>query len=580
MEQTPILFVFAVLILMGSHRVCVPSKADCSHTNPIGVAEEGSISNENLRASSDWHNETIRYSAEYGRLNGRRAWCPSTSASQWLQVDLGAAYYLCGVATQGKALAIPEWVTKYELSFSRNNLTWQVYDNNRTTELAGNINAHSVVRNALSEKVLARFIRFRPTDYIRWPCLRVEVYVQSIKPSFNLAPSSQSVIEGEDVIMGCGAIASPAPIIHWTFNGGNVTVNHDVIGWNLTLYSVKNNAHYEGEYACVASNFLDSVISPPAVLSIHARPHIVNHLKATRTYRRGKPVAFSCYATGDPQPSIRWTKDDRPIHSHTELHSGGHVLFIKELVMNDSGLYECTARNSVGESKTSSQLIVVDSPVIDLQLTRSKVLSQVELSANLGCYVMNNENVLFHWTKDGANLSTSKQIRILNNMLVVMPVTQEDFGTYVCHATNPYGTTNISIVVENSLCGQQTKSDHSNTRKAGAPNALYFGIIPLAGLLLVSLAINGYLLYRLKYQRNHGNKPVEDNVKMSEIQEDCDACAEDSNMMNNEIAWDNLILDDVASAGFYDFHNAGLLEDTDVLLKNDENERHASDVRS
>ena len=88
------------------------------------------------------------------------------------------------------------------------------------------------------------------------------------------------------------------------------------------------------------------------------------------------------------------------------------------------------------------------------------MLSQAKLSANLGCYVMNNENVLFHWTKDGANLSTSilKQIQILDNMLVVMPVTQEDFGTYVCHATNSYGTTNISIIVENSSCDQQTKS--------------------------------------------------------------------------------------------------------------------------
>ena len=67
---------------------------------------------------------------------------------------------------------------------------------------------------------------------------------------------------------------------------------------------------------------------------------------------------------------------------------------------------------------------------------------------------------------------------------------------------------------------------------------------------------------------------------MSEIHEDCDACAEDSNMMNNEIAWDNLILDDVTTAGLYDYHNAGLLEDTDVLLRNDEMERNANDVRS
>ena len=109
------------------------STLDCSHTHPFGVAEEGGISTENLRASSDWNNETLSYSAEYGRLNGARAWCPNTTASQWLQVDLGAMYVVCGVATQGKAVGVPEWVTKYELSFFGNSFTRQVYSNNGTT---------------------------------------------------------------------------------------------------------------------------------------------------------------------------------------------------------------------------------------------------------------------------------------------------------------------------------------------------------------------------------------------------------------------------------------------------------------
>lgn len=101
----------------------------CVGFGAIGVLEE---SENRFRASSVWHNKTIDFSAKYGRLNGNRAWCPNRNLSQWLQIDLGATYRVCGVATQGKALWTPVWVTKYKIYFSNNNVTWKIYIQNGT----------------------------------------------------------------------------------------------------------------------------------------------------------------------------------------------------------------------------------------------------------------------------------------------------------------------------------------------------------------------------------------------------------------------------------------------------------------
>jgi len=86
----------------------------------------------------------------YGRLNGRRGaggWCPSTSShrSDYLQVDMGVAHFVCAVATQGLRQNTVDWTTSYKLRISLNGVTWNSYNENNVERVMVKFNF--VVRN-------------------------------------------------------------------------------------------------------------------------------------------------------------------------------------------------------------------------------------------------------------------------------------------------------------------------------------------------------------------------------------------------------------------------------------------------
>ena len=82
---------------------------------------------------------SIDYYPHYGRLHGRRgrdAWCPNTTKNRgdYLQIDMGAQGAVCAVATQGEAYEV-NWTTRYELSLSRDGVTWFFYQEDHRTKV-------------------------------------------------------------------------------------------------------------------------------------------------------------------------------------------------------------------------------------------------------------------------------------------------------------------------------------------------------------------------------------------------------------------------------------------------------------
>ena len=84
-----------------------------------------------MKASSEFGKAVDYLTVKYGRLRGAKAWCPATKdGNDWLEVDLGAVYRVCGVATQGKEHRTDEWTTKFKLAFSVSNTSSRVYREN------------------------------------------------------------------------------------------------------------------------------------------------------------------------------------------------------------------------------------------------------------------------------------------------------------------------------------------------------------------------------------------------------------------------------------------------------------------
>ena len=105
----------------------------------IGL-ETGVIPDKNITASS--YIESSPPSA--ARLGSHVGWCPLTSTNAFLQVDLGVAYYVCAVATQGHSEGNFSYVTHYAIQLSLNGTHWTEYEKVKAKLAVQNIFAYGV----------------------------------------------------------------------------------------------------------------------------------------------------------------------------------------------------------------------------------------------------------------------------------------------------------------------------------------------------------------------------------------------------------------------------------------------------
>ena len=82
------------------------------------------ISDQRFSASSSLSG----HSPSDGRLKGSNAWIPATNNdnNDFLQIDLGSLYFVCGVATQGNPNN-DHWTKTYKIKTSLDNVVWTVY---------------------------------------------------------------------------------------------------------------------------------------------------------------------------------------------------------------------------------------------------------------------------------------------------------------------------------------------------------------------------------------------------------------------------------------------------------------------
>ena len=75
----------------------------------------------------------------------------------------------------------------------------------------------------------------------------------------------------------------------------------------------------------------------------------------TLTVDEGGSASFHCSVSGSPHPVIVWSKTNR--QSSRSMVSGGKLL-LKNVRGSDSGTYNCSAVNKLGQAQALVQLIV------------------------------------------------------------------------------------------------------------------------------------------------------------------------------------------------------------------------------
>ena len=97
-------------------------------------------------------------------------------------------------------------------------------------------------------------------------------------------------------------------------------------------------------------------------------------------------MTLSCNATGNPGPTISWTRDGSPInttnHSRISYSNDKKQLTITDVSRTDSGEYRCVANNKFGNATSRAA-------TLDIQCNVFSMLESVSIAIKIFIYYNN-----------------------------------------------------------------------------------------------------------------------------------------------------------------------------------------------
>uniref|UniRef100_A0A8C2SL26 Hemicentin-1 n=1 Tax=Capra hircus TaxID=9925 RepID=A0A8C2SL26_CAPHI len=158
---------------------------------------------------------------------------------------------------------------------------------------------------------------------------------------------------GGNAILNCEVKGDPAPTIQWSRRGTDIEISHRIrqLGnGSLAIYGTVNED--AGDYTCVATNEA-GVVERSMSLTLQSPPIIT--LEPVETIiNAGSKVILNCQATGEPRPTITWSRQGHSILWDERINVlSNNSLHIAAAQKEDTSEYECVARNLMGSTKYS-----------------------------------------------------------------------------------------------------------------------------------------------------------------------------------------------------------------------------------
>ncbi|KAK9883141.1 hypothetical protein WA026_001339 [Henosepilachna vigintioctopunctata] len=217
-------------------------------------------------------------------------------------------------------------------------------------------------------------------------------------------------------------------------------------GYSLELRDVK--PHDAGDYVCQIGTMEPKEITHTLEILVPPRIHFVSNGGPVEVLQ-GATVKMECRASGNPVPTVSWTRKNDALPSG-EKSVLGLSLVLQHVDRHSAGTYQCTADNGVGQPDFRQiQLTVFYGPEVDPE--RGTVHTGLGLEAQLVCIIHAEPAPQVVWYKDTAQIGTTEQhtahSRGNKYTLVIRNVSRSDFGNYSCAASNNHGKGRSQIIL-------------------------------------------------------------------------------------------------------------------------------------
>ncbi|XP_025831958.1 neurotrimin-like isoform X2 [Agrilus planipennis] len=236
-----------------------------------------------------------------------------------------------------------------------------------------------------------------------------------------------------------------------------ISVTHDKHRtWFLHINNVEEAD--KGRYMCQINTV--TAKTQFGYLRVVVPPNIDDSQSSTDVIvREGANETLTCKATGSPQPTVKWKRDDNSKitinRTLTVLEWEGESLELTKISRLDMGAYLCIASNGVPPTVSKRIKVSVDFPPM-LWIPHQLVGAPLAYSVTLECFAEAHPSSLNYWTReDGHMIHESKKYHTENIIgnpaykthmrLTINNIQEADFGAYKCVAKNPRGETDGSI---------------------------------------------------------------------------------------------------------------------------------------
>jgi hypothetical protein len=219
--------------------------------------------------------------------------------------------------------------------------------------------------------------------------IQVERYVTNTPPYLMSHPLSQTVTQGNNVMLTALAGGTAPLTYQWRQNGVNLAgATASSLTWNDVQIT------HSGNYALVVSNVAGSVTSAVATLTVVAPPTISTPPQS-QTVPTGGNVTFHVVANGTPPLSYQWQFDGQNIAGATQSSYS-----LTSAQPGDAGTYTVGVTNAIGGVLSAGAVLTVQPPV-PLQFVGTHIEPngglQLAMSGDPGVYVVEYSSTLTNW---------------------------------------------------------------------------------------------------------------------------------------------------------------------------------------
>ncbi|CAO1419888.1 unnamed protein product [Diamesa hyperborea] len=270
-----------------------------------------------------------------------------------------------------------------------------------------------------------------------------------------------------------------------------------------------NEDDNDGEDTEISTNTASSRVTSLPNINLkqneESKPQFSNRNQLNRLVVKpsGNMVKMRCAAKGNPEPSIKWTRNGTEI-----VRKLGQVQYTKfgitleDLVPSDSGIYMCEVCNTQGCINFSTKLEVKDRvnhrPIIKNITPNTTEL--VGSTVNISCEILSDLHPAIEWVFGAEN--DRKKIQVMGRdeenaeVLRLENVTEADSGWYTCLATNTLGGTSASSYLQ-----VVDKFEDPTIKKLPSKNWVYYLAFIFSGFFVIASIVVLVVMRKLKNEK-------------------------------------------------------------------------------